>query len=228
MRPALEHPNVTLLTGAEVVRLETERRAARAVTGVVVDRDGERETYTADLVVVSCGAANSAKLLLASANDAHPHGLANGSDQVGRNYMFHNSHGRAGALEGAEPDRVPEDARAQRLLLRRARRRLPAGQHPDGRQVERRDVPRREAAADEARAAVDARQGRRARGRLLALDGGPAGAGEPRDRARRRQRRSSPTRRRTTRRRSGCCTSSSRCSSTSACTRTTSCRGTRT
>jgi choline dehydrogenase-like flavoprotein len=42
-------------------------------------------------VVVSCGAANSAKLLLASATDKHPNGLANGSDQVGRNYMFHNS-----------------------------------------------------------------------------------------------------------------------------------------
>ena len=61
------------------------------MTGVVVERDGEQETYTADIVVVSCGAANSAKLLLASANDAHPRGLANGSDQVGRNYMFHNS-----------------------------------------------------------------------------------------------------------------------------------------
>jgi choline dehydrogenase-like flavoprotein len=41
-------------------------------------------------VVVSAGAANSAKLLLNSASDAHPHGLANGSDQVGRNYTFHN------------------------------------------------------------------------------------------------------------------------------------------
>jgi choline dehydrogenase-like flavoprotein len=50
-----------------------------------------RETFTADLVVVSCGAANSAALLLASASQAHPHGLANGSEQVGRNYMFHNS-----------------------------------------------------------------------------------------------------------------------------------------
>ena len=40
---------------------------------------------------MSCGAANSAKLLLSSANDKHPNGLANGSDQVGRNYMFHNS-----------------------------------------------------------------------------------------------------------------------------------------
>src|SRR5262249_48067753 len=33
----------------------------------------------------------TAKLLLRSANDKHPKGLANGSDQVGRNYMFHNS-----------------------------------------------------------------------------------------------------------------------------------------
>ena len=45
----------------------------------------------ASIVVVSAGAANSAKLLLASANDQHPNGLANGSDQVGRNYVFHNS-----------------------------------------------------------------------------------------------------------------------------------------
>jgi choline dehydrogenase-like flavoprotein len=90
VRPALEHPNVTLMTDAEVVRLETND-AGTAVTGVVVDRDGTPETFDGDLVVVSCGAANSAKLLLASATDRHPHGLANGSDQVGRNYMFHNS-----------------------------------------------------------------------------------------------------------------------------------------
>ncbi len=50
-----------------------------------------RETFSADIVVVSCGAANTAKLLLRSASDTHPNGLANGSDQVGRNYMFHNS-----------------------------------------------------------------------------------------------------------------------------------------
>ena len=40
---------------------------------------------------MACGAANSAKLLLQSATDKHPDGLANGSDQVGRNYMFHAS-----------------------------------------------------------------------------------------------------------------------------------------
>ena len=89
VRPALDRDNLTLLTGAEVTKLETDD-AGRTVTGVVVSRDGNREVYTADLVAISAGAANSAKILLNSANDAHPNGLANGSDQVGRNYMFHN------------------------------------------------------------------------------------------------------------------------------------------
>jgi choline dehydrogenase-like flavoprotein len=89
VRPALEHSNVTLLTGAEATLLETNAQGS-VVTRVVVNRAGVEESYTGDLVVVSCGATNSAKLLLASANDAHPSGLANGSDQVGRNYMFHN------------------------------------------------------------------------------------------------------------------------------------------
>ena len=90
VRPAIEHPNVTLLTEAEAVRLQGNDPGT-AVTGVVVQHDGETETFEADLVVVSAGAANSARLLLASATDEHPRGLANGSDQVGRNFMFHNS-----------------------------------------------------------------------------------------------------------------------------------------
>ncbi len=90
VRPALEHANVTLLTGAEAVRLNTND-AGTAVTGVVVNHEGHQETFEAELVVVSCGAANSARLLLASATDKHAGGLANGSDQVGRNFMFHNS-----------------------------------------------------------------------------------------------------------------------------------------
>ncbi len=90
VRPAIEHPNVTLVTGAEAVRLECDP-AGTAATGVVVNLDGHEQTFHGDIVVVSCGAANSAKLLLASACEKHPNGLANGSDQVGRNYMFHNS-----------------------------------------------------------------------------------------------------------------------------------------
>ena len=90
VRPALEHRNVSLRTRAVVTRLETNA-AGTAVERVVVERDGADETYDADIVVVSAGAANSAKILLASASDRHPNGLANGSGQVGRNYMFHNS-----------------------------------------------------------------------------------------------------------------------------------------
>jgi choline dehydrogenase-like flavoprotein len=90
VRPALQYPNVTLLRNARVVKLHTTP-SGRAVQGVSVERNGETETFAGDIFVVSCGAANSAKLLLMSANDRHPNGLANGSDQVGRNYMFHNS-----------------------------------------------------------------------------------------------------------------------------------------
>src|SRR5437879_267029 len=90
VRPAIEYPTVTLLPHALVRTLKTNA-AGTAVTEVVVEREGETESYRGGIVVVSCGAANSAKLLLQSANDRHPNGLANGSDQVGRHYMFHNS-----------------------------------------------------------------------------------------------------------------------------------------
>jgi choline dehydrogenase-like flavoprotein len=90
VRPALEQDNVTLLTNAQAVALHTDP-SGREVTEVVVERDGEQETFAADIIVVSCGAANSARLLLSSATERHPNGLANGSDQVGRNYMFHDS-----------------------------------------------------------------------------------------------------------------------------------------
>ena len=59
------------------------------MTEVVCQTEQGEERWTGDIVVVAAGAANSAALLLASANAAHPNGLANGSDQVGRNYMFH-------------------------------------------------------------------------------------------------------------------------------------------
>jgi len=90
VRPALEYPNVTLLTNALAMRLETNDTGT-AVSKIVVERNGVVEEFAGDLVVLACGAANTAKLLLVSATDEHPKGLANGSDQVGRNYMFHNS-----------------------------------------------------------------------------------------------------------------------------------------
>jgi choline dehydrogenase-like flavoprotein len=90
--PALgAHPNLELATGARVERLETDA-GGRNVTAVVTTlADGTTVRIMADVVVVSCGALNSALLLLRSANDPHPSGLANGSDQVGRNYVRHNN-----------------------------------------------------------------------------------------------------------------------------------------
>ncbi len=88
VEPALAHPNVTLLTDAQVTRLVTDA-SGREVTGVEVRRNGSSETFRAGVVAVSCGAINSAALLLRSANDKHPGGLANSSDTVGRHYMGH-------------------------------------------------------------------------------------------------------------------------------------------
>jgi choline dehydrogenase-like flavoprotein len=86
--PALAYPNVSLLTHAFVSRLETNA-SGQDISSVVVEREGGTERYSADLVVVSCGAINSAALLLRSSSDRHPRGLANGSDVVGRHYMGH-------------------------------------------------------------------------------------------------------------------------------------------
>ena len=82
------HDNVTLLTGAYVSKLDTDA-SGRRIDAVHVTRGGKEEVYTAGTVVVACGALSSALLLLRSANKRHLNGLANGSDQVGRNYMRH-------------------------------------------------------------------------------------------------------------------------------------------
>ncbi len=101
VRPLLDRPNVTLLTGAEVTRLGTDP-SGRVVTEVVVRRAGQDERYSADIVVLAAGAVNTAKILLSSASEQHRAGLANGSDQVGRNVMLHNS--KAVAALAREPN----------------------------------------------------------------------------------------------------------------------------
>jgi choline dehydrogenase-like flavoprotein len=88
--PALAaYPNLTLLTGAYVSKLETDP-SGRRISDVIVSRNGIEERYRGNIVVVACGALSSALLLLRSGNDRHPQGLANSSGQVGRNYMRHN------------------------------------------------------------------------------------------------------------------------------------------
>ena len=88
VRPAEAYDNLTLITEAKVLRLLTSA-SGREVTAVEAEVAGERCQFSGELVVVACGAINSAALLLRSANDQHPNGLANRSDQVGRNLMKH-------------------------------------------------------------------------------------------------------------------------------------------
>jgi choline dehydrogenase-like flavoprotein len=86
--PALRFPNVSLMTDSYVEKLETSP-SGREVSRIAVRQNGHAIGLSADVVVVSCGAINSAALLLRSANDKHPQGLANSSDVVGRHYMGH-------------------------------------------------------------------------------------------------------------------------------------------
>jgi choline dehydrogenase-like flavoprotein len=93
IRQIKDLPNVTLMTNSRVVRLLTNSTGT-AVTGAEVVHSGNGGSgntviYAAGFFALCAGAINSAVVLLASANDKHPRGLANRSDQVGRNFMYH-------------------------------------------------------------------------------------------------------------------------------------------
>jgi choline dehydrogenase-like flavoprotein len=119
IRQILHLPNVTLMTNSRVTRLLTNANGT-AVTMVEVihsgsgspygpapaetappSTSGKTVTYSADIFCLCAGAINSAVVLLASANDKHPRGLANRCDQVGRNFMYH----QADALLALSPER---------------------------------------------------------------------------------------------------------------------------
>lgn len=90
VRAALRYANVQMLTGAFVERLDTDI-SGHDIREIVVHIDGKRLLIRADIVVLAAGAINSAAILLRSASTRHPRGLANSSDQVGRNYMSHHN-----------------------------------------------------------------------------------------------------------------------------------------
>jgi choline dehydrogenase-like flavoprotein len=104
IRQIMHLPNVTLITQAKVARLLTNATGT-AVDAVEAELDdsGKKTTFSGDIVAVCCGAINSAALLLLSANDKHPNGLANSSDMVGRHFMFHQAD--AILAIGQEPNR---------------------------------------------------------------------------------------------------------------------------
>ncbi len=100
VRPSLASDRVELWTRTMARRIVTERSGRQAIA-VELERDGETFEVGGDIIISACGAANSAALLLRSANDQHPRGLANSSGLVGRNYMVHNNT----VLLGVDPRR---------------------------------------------------------------------------------------------------------------------------
>ena len=104
VRPATQHPNVTLWTNARARRLLTDPSGGR-IASVEIERQDGLAQVSAPTVIVSCGAINSAALLLQSANDRHPDGLANSSGLVGRRYMAH----LATMLEGVHWRKNPDE-----------------------------------------------------------------------------------------------------------------------
>ncbi|WP_328376727.1 GMC family oxidoreductase [Streptomyces sp. NBC_00440] len=100
VRPALAAGSVELVTNARVTRVLTNDSGSKA-TGVEMLRNGAPITVGAGTVVVSCGAVNSAALLLRSASPQHPDGLGNSSGTVGRHYMVHNN----SVMVGVHPTR---------------------------------------------------------------------------------------------------------------------------
>ena len=87
--PVLRYQNVTLQTGSQVKKLLTDD-TGRKIVAAEVEHKGTTEQIQAPLFILSAGAIQSSILLLRSATSRHPEGLANSSDQVGRNFMNHN------------------------------------------------------------------------------------------------------------------------------------------
>jgi choline dehydrogenase-like flavoprotein len=127
VRQAIQRPNVTLWTNASAERLRTNPAGTR-IEEVDVNRQGESVRVSASVVVVSCGAINSAALLLRSATDRHPHGLGNSSGLVGRRYMAH----LATMMQGFHPLRPNRTVFQKTVAINDFYLRGPSTNHPLG------------------------------------------------------------------------------------------------
>jgi choline dehydrogenase-like flavoprotein len=88
LHQALRH-GAELRSRCFVHRIDVTRGGRRARGVSYLDAHGRHRTARADIVVLAPSAIETARLLLMSSSAAHPHGLGNGSGEVGRNLMFH-------------------------------------------------------------------------------------------------------------------------------------------
>jgi choline dehydrogenase-like flavoprotein len=88
LEDALRQPQCHILDHCDVQTLEADKKSVRVVKALHLGRELE---LRARIVVLSAGALHTPQILLRSRNEFWPQGLANSSDQVGRNLMFHTS-----------------------------------------------------------------------------------------------------------------------------------------
>lgn len=80
---------VKLRSRCFVYRVDMSKNGKRALGVSYLDANGHHKKARADIVILAASAIETARLMLLSANAAHPHGLGNRSGQLGRNLMFH-------------------------------------------------------------------------------------------------------------------------------------------
>lgn len=95
-RDLIDSPNCLVLVHANVVRVDVNKSASRAIAFQLQSLDGNRHAISAAHFVLGCGAIENARLLLLSDN-VEPGGVGNRHDQVGRYFMEH-PHGRIGRM----------------------------------------------------------------------------------------------------------------------------------
>lgn len=98
--PAVLSKGTTLVTGARVSRVTVDEKG-RATGALFFDTDGNEYHQTADTVVLAANGVGTPRILLMSATDKYPNGLANSSGLVGRNLMLHPTSLMLGIYEDA-------------------------------------------------------------------------------------------------------------------------------
>ena len=88
LQDALRRPNCRILAQCDVQTLEADAERVRCIRAL---HRGQPIEVRGRIVVLAAGAFHSPQVLLRSQNQYWPNGLANRSDQVGRNLMFHGS-----------------------------------------------------------------------------------------------------------------------------------------
>lgn len=97
--PVLEQAGVDLRANCRVREVLIDQTTGLATGVLYYGPDGQLHEQRAEMVVLACNGIGTPRLLLNSKSGLFPDGLANRSDQVGRNLMFHPLTGVSGVFD---------------------------------------------------------------------------------------------------------------------------------